>query len=82
VKTLNVALNLTILTAAIVGPPVAIWYILKWLGWALNHRPKTAWAVIVFLLAALVLAAATFHGFFPYCRVGFHYRTVCVHDQL
>lgn len=64
---MNVALNLTVFTAAIVGPPVALWHLLKWLGWALNHRPAMGWAVVLVLVAAIVLAAASFEHFFPNC---------------
>ncbi len=54
---------------AIIGPPVALWYVIKWLGWGLDHRPKTAWAAIIMLVAAIVFAAATYQHFFPNCYV-------------
>ena len=72
---LSIVLNLTIFAAAIIGPPVALWFLLSWLGRALNHRPYRAWAISVFLAALLVLGAATFHHFFPNCYAG--RRTIC-----
>jgi hypothetical protein len=75
VKVLNVVLNLAVFAAAIIGPPVALWYLLRWLGSGFNHRPTIAWAIGIFLVALLVFAAATFHHFFPNCHAG--YRMIC-----
>ena len=72
---LNIVLNLTIFAAAIIGPPVALWFLLRWLGRVFNHRPYIAWTLSIFLVALLVFAAATFHHFFQNCRAG--YRTIC-----
>ena len=76
-KVLNVVLNLAIFAAAIIGPPVALWYLLRCLGWASNHRPYIAWAIRIFLVALLVFAAATYRHFFPNCHVGFRW-TICI----
>jgi hypothetical protein len=51
------------------GPPVVLWYVIRWLGRGLNHRPGIAWAAILFLVAVLVLAALSFQHFFPNCYV-------------
>ncbi|HJS44987.1 MAG TPA: hypothetical protein VJ753_01180 [Rhizomicrobium sp.] len=67
---MNILLNLTIYTAAIVGPPVALWYGIRALGRGLNSHPKTTWAIILLLVALLFLAAASFSHFFPNCRIG------------
>jgi hypothetical protein len=66
---LNAVLNLTVFAAAIIGPPVALWYVIRWLGWGLNHRPGIAWVAIIFLMAVLVFAALSFQHFFPNCYV-------------
>ncbi len=66
---MNAVLNLTIFAAAIIGPPVVLWYVLRWLGWGLNHRPGIAWTAILFLVAVLAFAALSFRHFFPNCYV-------------
>ena len=66
---MNAVLNLTIFAAAIIGPPVVLWLVIRWLGWGLNHRPGIAWVAILFLVAVLVLAALSFQHFFPDCYV-------------
>src|SRR3954466_5391717 len=58
-----------IFAVAIAGPPVVLWYVIRWLGRGLNHRPGIAWAAILFLVAVLVLAALSFQHFFPDCYV-------------
>lgn len=68
---MNILLNLTIYTAAIAGPPVALWYGIRALGRGLNSHPKTTWAIILLLVALLFFAAASFRHFFPNCRIGF-----------
>jgi hypothetical protein len=73
---LSAVLNLAVFAAAIVGPPVVLWYVIRWLGWGLNHRPGIAWIAIVFLVAVLVFAALSFPHFFPNCSVGIS-RTHC-----
>jgi hypothetical protein len=69
VSALNAASNLMIFAVAIAGPPVVLWYVIRWLGRGGNHRPGIAWAAILFLVAVLVLAALSFQRFFPNCYV-------------
>jgi Sec-independent protein secretion pathway component TatC len=66
----NLLLNLTVYSAAIAGPPIALWYGIRALGRGLNSHPKTTWAIILLLVALLFAAAASFNYFFPNCRIG------------
>jgi Sec-independent protein secretion pathway component TatC len=67
---MNFLLNLAVFGAAIIGPPIALWYGIRALGRGLNSHPKTSWAIILLLLALLFVAAASFSHFFPNCHVG------------
>ena len=67
---MNLLLNLTIFAAAIVGPPVALWYLIRALGRGLDSHPKITWVIILLLISLLFVAAASFSHFFPNCHVG------------
>jgi len=65
----------TVLAMLIIGAVVALsmatlFYGARAFGWIMQRYPKTAAALAVSLVLAVLLAAASFSRFFPNCRVG------------
>lgn len=59
-----------IIGAAVALSMAALFYGARAFGWVMRRYPKTAAAIAVSLVLAVLFAAASFSHFFPNCRVG------------
>jgi hypothetical protein len=67
---MQLVLALLIIGAAVVLSMGALFYGAMGFGWIMRRYPKTAAAVAVVLVMAVLFAAGSFSHFFPNCRGG------------
>lgn len=71
------ALNIALLTAAVVLPVVALVYGVRALRWGFRHYPKSTGAVAVLLTIGVIVVVPRVQRFLPTCEFASGYGVRC-----